>query len=85
MRVYTYTVFFFQMPPFIVKNVDQNGTITFTGYCVDLLEEIKKLLNFEYTIFETKNKTFGTMDDNMNWDGMMDDLIQKVGGSSFLF
>nr|QHA94732.1 ionotropic receptor 25a [Pardosa pseudoannulata] len=71
-RVTTLTI-----PPFIVKNEDENGTITFTGYCVELLDEIKNILNFEYTIFETADKKFGTMNDKLEWDGMMRDLIDK--------
>lgn len=67
------------MPPFIYKHVNENGTVTFTGYCIELLNEIKQILNFEYTISETKDKKFGTLNDStLQWDGMMRDLIDKV-------
>ncbi|GFX39576.1 ionotropic receptor 25a [Trichonephila clavipes] len=69
--------YFLQIPPFVYKNVDANGTVTFTGYCVELLDEIKKILNFDYTISETKDSKFGTMDDNLEWDGMIRDLVDK--------
>ncbi|XP_054709201.1 ionotropic receptor 25a-like [Uloborus diversus] len=72
-----YRVTTLSIPPFVVKNVDKNGTVTFTGYCVELLDDIKKILNFDYTIFETEDKKFGTMDDNLQWDGMIRDLIDK--------
>ncbi|GFY79459.1 ionotropic receptor 25a [Trichonephila inaurata madagascariensis] len=67
----------YHIPPFVYKNIDANGTVTFTGYCVELLDEIKKILNFDYTISETKDNKFGTMDDNLQWDGMIRDLVDK--------
>ncbi|CAL1292890.1 unnamed protein product [Larinioides sclopetarius] len=66
------------IPPFVYKNVDENGTVTFSGYCVELLDEIKEILNFDYTISETKDNKFGTMNDKLEWDGMIRDLVDKV-------
>ncbi|KAF8790580.1 Ionotropic receptor 25a like protein [Argiope bruennichi] len=65
------------IPPFVYKHVDENGTVTFSGYCVELLDEIKEILNFDYTISETKDNKFGTMNDKLEWDGMIRDLVDK--------
>ncbi|KAG8201467.1 hypothetical protein JTE90_024336 [Oedothorax gibbosus] len=72
-----YKVTTVEIPPFVYKEVDENGTVTFTGYCVELLDEIKEILKFDYIIFENSDKKFGTMDDNLKWDGMMQDLVDQ--------
>ncbi|XP_035221208.1 ionotropic receptor 25a-like [Stegodyphus dumicola] len=72
-----YRVATLSIPPFVIKNVDENGTVSFTGYCVELLDEIKQILNFEYTIFETADQKFGTMNDKLEWNGMIRDLVDK--------
>ncbi|GIX98994.1 ionotropic receptor 25a [Caerostris darwini] len=72
-----YRVTTLEIPPFVYRNVDENGTVTFSGYCIELLDEIKEILEFDYTIFETADNKFGTMNDKLEWDGMMRDLVQK--------
>ncbi|GBL73770.1 Ionotropic receptor 25a [Araneus ventricosus] len=72
-----YHVTTLEIPPFVYKHVDENGTVTFSGYCVELLDEIKEILNFDYTISETKDNKFGTMNDKLEWDGMIRDLVDK--------
>ncbi|XP_015907481.1 ionotropic receptor 25a [Parasteatoda tepidariorum] len=72
-----YRVTTLEIPPFIYKHVDGNGTVTFSGYCIELIDNIKEILNFEYTITETEDKKFGTMDENLEWDGMIRDLKDK--------
>ena len=55
-----------------------NGTLTYAGYCVDLLNDIQEILGFEYTIYEAPDGVYGRMDENMNWNGMIKELIDKV-------
>lgn len=40
---------------------DENSPNGFKGYCIDLLDEIAKLVKFEYTIQEVEDKKFGNM------------------------
>lgn len=49
----------------------------FKGYCIDLLDEIAKLVNFEYVIHEVSDKKIGKMDENGEWDGLIRQLIDK--------
>lgn len=48
----------------------------FKGYCIDLLDEIAKLVNFVYIIQEVEEKV-GQMDENGEWDGCIRQLIDK--------
>jgi len=38
--------------PFVSKKVGPNGTITWSGFSIELLEKLAKKINFEYEIFE---------------------------------
>ena len=33
---------------------------------------------YRYEIYEAPDQKFGTMDDNMEWNGMIKELIEKV-------
>ncbi|CAB3400516.1 unnamed protein product [Caenorhabditis bovis] len=60
-------------PPFIQKTGDPNQP--YEGYCIDLINLIKNEVNFTYTIYEVEDGTFGTMDDNGNWNGLIGALV----------
>ena len=50
----------------------------FEGYCIDLLNDLKDLMGFEYEIYVTPDNLYGNMDENMEWNGMIKELIDKV-------
>ena len=58
--------------------MDENGNIVFDGYCIELLHDIKKILNFEYDIYEVKDGTYGVMNEDNEWNGMIRELVDKV-------
>ncbi|XP_065286331.1 ionotropic receptor 25a-like [Dermacentor albipictus] len=65
-------------PPFIVKKNTSSGEDQFEGYCIDLIDEIKKILKFEYTIYEVQDKMFGSINTTTKqWNGMIRELVDK--------
>lgn len=65
-------------PPFIVKKNTSNGEEKFEGYCIDLIDEIKTILKFEYTIYEVQDKMFGSINTTTKqWNGMIRELVDK--------
>jgi len=50
----------------------------FKGYCIDLIDEIRKITKFDYEIYEVPDKVFGNMDNNGQWNGMINELMLKV-------
>ncbi|CAG0883411.1 unnamed protein product [Cyprideis torosa] len=66
-------------PPFIINATnasDPNAPEKFEGYCIDLINEIKVLMNFEYTIYPVEDGKFGALSEtNKSWNGMIKDLI----------
>uniref|UniRef100_A0A1I8NTP0 Ionotropic glutamate receptor C-terminal domain-containing protein n=2 Tax=Stomoxys calcitrans TaxID=35570 RepID=A0A1I8NTP0_STOCA len=61
--------------PFIMR--DETAPKGFKGYCIDLIDEIASIVNFEYTIEEVEDGNFGNMNDNEEWDGVIKQLIDK--------
>ena len=73
---------YFQEEPFIQwknKSADEklHGNEWFDGFCVDILEEISKLLNFKYNITLVPDGKFGSKK-WYGWTGMINELIHDV-------
>ncbi|KAH6941509.1 hypothetical protein HPB50_019166 [Hyalomma asiaticum] len=65
-------------PPFVIKKNNSDGEDQFEGYCIDLMDEIKKMLKFEYTIYEVPDKMFGSLEGNTTqWNGMVRQLLDN--------
>ncbi|XP_043206928.1 ionotropic receptor 25a-like [Amphibalanus amphitrite] len=75
--VTVYRIVTLEQPPFIIKKMDENGNIVFDGYCIELLHDIQKILNFEYDIYEVKDGTYGVMNEDNEWNGMIRELVDK--------
>ncbi|GMT10595.1 hypothetical protein PFISCL1PPCAC_1892, partial [Pristionchus fissidentatus] len=67
----TYRVVTIQQPPFVQRLPDG----TFEGYCIDMMNLIAAQLNLTYTLYEVEDGSFGTIDDNGNWNGLMGALV----------
>ncbi|XP_063241815.1 ionotropic receptor 25a [Bacillus rossius redtenbacheri] len=73
-----YRIVTVEQKPFIIKDgVDEKGRPKFKGYCVDLINEIRNITEFEYEIFEAPDGKMGNMNEKGQWDGMIKELIEK--------
>lgn len=74
-----------QQQPFIIR--DDESPKGFKGYCIDLIEEIRQIVKFDYEITLAPDNNFGVMDENGNWNGVVKELIEKRAdiGASLLF
>lgn len=53
----------FQQNPFMIQVNDEDGKgVKFKGYCIDLIEEIRKLIGFEYEIYTAPDNNFGNVE-----------------------
>ena len=43
----------------------------YEGYCVDLINELKQLMDFEYEIYEAPENAYGRMNADGEWNGMV--------------
>ncbi|GMT14528.1 hypothetical protein PFISCL1PPCAC_5825, partial [Pristionchus fissidentatus] len=75
-EIFIYRVATVIQPPFMQKYPDWNTGSLLEGYCKDLIDLIKENVNnFTYVLFEVEDGTFGTMDFNGNWNGIMGALV----------
>ena len=61
-----------------MRNPDSSSSEKYVGYCIDLLNELKKLMTFEYELIEAPDGEYGRMNDNAEWNGMVKELMEKV-------
>ena len=54
------------------------GNDRFEGYCYDLIQKIATMLKFEFTITLVPNGTYGSIDANGEWNGMIRQLRDRV-------
>lgn len=75
-------LFLFQLiqdDPFVIKEKRKDGAISFKGYCIDLLEELARNLHFTYDIYTTPDGNYGAEAENGTWNGVIGELINRVG------
>ena len=85
--------FFFQEPPFVFKSkhepekkeglsfeVYKNVTTGYYyyGYCIDLIYKIADDLQFDFTLYEPEDGSYGTMQEDGSWNGIVKDLMDEV-------
>ena len=68
---------FFKEPPFISKRTSSNGSAVYYGLIIDLFDEMAKLANFTYSLYEVADGSYGHQV-NGKWVGMVGDVLNKV-------
>ena len=56
----------------------EDGTMKYKGYCIDLMNELQKLLHFSYEMYEVPDGKYGGLTDNGTWNGMVGELVRGV-------
>ena len=57
----------------------EDGTISYHGYCIDLLNELAKMLHFTFEIYTSPDGLYGSETENGTWNGLISELVNKVG------
>ncbi|XP_032516645.2 ionotropic receptor 25a [Danaus plexippus] len=70
-----YRIVTVEQQPFIIR--DEEAPKGFKGYCIDLIEEIRQIVKFDYEITLAPDGSFGVMDENGNWNGIIKELMEK--------
>lgn len=76
--------FLTQAPPFVMKkqgsgNSGDNETKEFEGLCIDILEEMRKELHFNYSIYLAPDGKYGVRDKRSGlWNGVVKELMDGV-------
>lgn len=68
---------FFKEPPFVFRNVSENGVVSYSGYSMDVLREIAKRVGFSYTVSECQSGGYGLLEKG-TWTGCMGNIARGV-------
>ena len=59
------------------------GKAMWEGFCIDMLEELAKRLQFNYVIHSSLDGNWGAKsNETQEWNGMIREIIDKVGDPS---
>ena len=51
----------------------------YVGFCIDILEKLQEVINFDYDIYLVPDGKFGSRDPVAEqWDGIMREIIERV-------
>ena len=67
-----------QEQQFIMRKMRKDGSISYRGYCIDLLNELARMLKFTYEIYPSPDGLYGAETENGTWNGMVGELVSKV-------
>ena len=56
----------------------KDGSVSYEGYCIDLLNELARNLKFTYEIYLTPDGMYGAETENGTWNGMIGELLNEV-------
>ncbi|CAF0857800.1 unnamed protein product [Rotaria sordida] len=64
--------------PYVVRKTHSNGSVYFEGYCIDMLDEIARRLQFNYSIRIAKDAAYGKEDEKGQWSGIIGELTRRT-------
>ncbi|XP_066264901.1 glutamate receptor ionotropic, kainate 2-like isoform X1 [Branchiostoma lanceolatum] len=66
-------------PPFVMFKWDwtSGGDNMYEGYCMDLLDELSKMLGFKYIVRLVPDANYGFENEDGEWDGMVRELMER--------
>ena len=62
-----------------MKEENEDGSSSYEGYCIDLLNELARNLKFTYEIYVSPDGMYGAQRDNGTWNGMIGEIVNEVG------
>ena len=68
-----------------MRTVSDDGTESYEGYCMDLLDELARILKFSYEVYTSPDGLYGAEMENGSWNGMIGELIRKVVSSCLIW
>ncbi|EEC19130.1 EAA5, putative, partial [Ixodes scapularis] len=74
LRVVVISVSFVLHKPFVIVNNDEDGSPKFSGFCVDLLQELSAMLDFKYELHASYDGRYGSLQEDGQWNGMVGEL-----------
>jgi len=61
-----------------MKEKNEDGSYSYEGYCIDLLNELARNLKFTYEIYVSPDGMYGAETKNGTWNGMIGEIVNEV-------
>ena len=61
-----------------MKEKHEDGSVSYEGYCIDLLKELARNLKFTYEIYPSPDGLYGAETENGTWNGMIGEIVNEV-------
>lgn len=75
----------FQSPPYVIHTVNEtSGAETYTGFLIDVLDDIAKMSGFKYKIHMVRDGKYGSIQKGGNWTGMVGEIVNEVNYKTFM-
>lgn len=58
--------------------LDHEGKPVWEGYCIDFIEKLAEVLDFDYELVTPRHGTFGSRMPDNSWNGLIGDLMTGV-------
>ncbi|XP_060076087.1 ionotropic receptor 25a-like [Ylistrum balloti] len=65
-------------PPFVQRVLHDNGSISYEGYSIDVLQELARRNGFTYQIYEVPDNEYGVLRPNGTWTGVIGQVATGV-------
>ncbi|XP_078384338.1 glutamate receptor ionotropic, kainate 2-like isoform X1 [Oculina patagonica] len=63
--------------PYVMKEKEVDGSFSYHGFCIDLLNELARNLKFSYEIYTSTDGLYGAETENGTWDGLIGELTSQ--------
>ncbi|GFO49258.1 glutamate receptor [Plakobranchus ocellatus] len=63
--------------PYVYRHVTADGTVTFSGFCIDMAAELSRSLNFTIQWTEPPDGYWGNDEGNGTWNGMVGQVVRQ--------
>ncbi|XP_067050317.1 glutamate receptor ionotropic, kainate 3-like [Acropora muricata] len=69
-----FSVVVIEVAPFVMAVKQKDGSISYEGYCIDLLNKLAENLHFTYEIYTSPDEAYGAESENGSWNGLIGEL-----------
>ncbi|XP_015751901.1 PREDICTED: glutamate receptor ionotropic, kainate 3-like isoform X2 [Acropora digitifera] len=63
--------------PFVMVVKQNDGSLSYEGYCIDLLNKLAENLHFTYEIHISQDEAHGAESENGSWNGLIGELVNE--------
>ena len=64
--------------PYYEHANDSSARVEYIGFIADLVDKLSHVIGFDYVIRPVADQSFGHLNEDSSWDGIVGELISRV-------